>query len=68
AGLLTALFFGLAHFYGVPSGLLGVAATGFFGWLLARSMLETKGIFWPWVIHLMADMVIFSFLLMGTSK
>lgn len=66
AGLLSAAYFGIAHYFGVPSGLLGVAATGFFGWLLARSMLETKGLFWPWAIHATGDVVIFSFLAMAS--
>jgi membrane protease YdiL (CAAX protease family) len=66
AGLLTATYFGIAHYYGVPSGLLGVAATGFFGWILARSMLETRGLFWPWAIHAAGDVVIFSFLAMAS--
>jgi hypothetical protein len=68
AVLLTAAFFGIGHFYGVPNGLLGVAFSAFFGWILARSMLETKGIFWPWLIHMIADTVIFSFLAIGAVQ
>lgn len=66
AGLLSAVYFGIAHYYGVPSGLLGVAATGFFGRILARSMLETKGLFWPWVIHAVGDVVIFGFIALAS--
>lgn len=65
---LTAVFFGIGHFYGVPSGIAGVLATGFFGWILARSMLETKGLFWPWFIHLWADVVIFGFMAIGALQ
>jgi membrane protease YdiL (CAAX protease family) len=65
---LTAVFFGIGHFYGVPSGIAGVLATGFFGWILARSMVETKGLFWPWFIHLWADVVIFSFMAIGALQ
>jgi len=63
--LLAATFFGIGHFYGVPSGIVGVMATTFFGWILGRSMLETRGIFWPWFIHFWADVVVFSFLAIG---
>jgi len=65
---LTAAFFGIAHFYGAPGGYLGVLATGFFGWILGRSMLETKGLFWPWFIHLWADVVIFGFMAIGALQ
>jgi hypothetical protein len=65
---LAAAFFGIGHFYGVPSGIVGVVATGFFGWILGRSMLETKGLFWPWFIHMWADVVIFSFLAIAAMQ
>lgn len=65
---ITAVFFGIGHFYGVPSGIAGVLATSFFGWILSRSMLETKGLFWPWFIHLWADVVIFSFMAIGAMQ
>ncbi len=65
---ITTVFFGIGHFYWVPAGLLGVLVTGFFGWILARSMVETKGLFWPWFIHLFADLVIFSFMAIGALQ
>jgi membrane protease YdiL (CAAX protease family) len=58
--LLTAVFFGLAHWlYGSPPGLVGFLMTGFLAWLMAKSMLETRGIAWPWLIHFLPDVVIF---------
>jgi uncharacterized protein len=33
--------------------------TGFLAWLLGKSMLETKGLFWAWFIHFLPDAVIF---------
>jgi len=62
---LTATIFGLAHFHGVPYGLIGVLLAGFLGWVLGKSMLETQGLFWAWLIHFCQDVVIFSFLLQG---
>ena len=58
--LIAAVFFGLSHWLsGSPSGLLGFLMTGFLAWLMGRSMLETKGILWPWLIHFAPDVVIF---------
>jgi membrane protease YdiL (CAAX protease family) len=58
--LITLVFFGLAHWlYGSPPGLVGFLMTGFLAWLIGRSMLETKGILWPWIIHFAPDVVIF---------
>jgi len=59
--MITSLFFGLGHFYGVPSGLIGVLLASFLGWFLGKSMLETKGFFWAWLIHFLPDAFIFTF-------
>ncbi len=65
AVLLTAAFFGIAHYYGVPYGLVGVVMAGFLGWFLGKCMTETKGLFWPWFIHFLQDVLIFSFMAVG---
>jgi membrane protease YdiL (CAAX protease family) len=58
---ITLVFFGLAHWlYGSPSGIVGFLMTGFLAWVMGKSMLETKGILWPWTIHFVPDVVIFS--------
>src|SRR2546425_6285153 len=57
---LTSLRFGIGHFYGNPSGLLGVAGATIFGFVLARSMIETGGSGWAWMIHFAEDVVIFA--------
>ena len=59
--LITTLYFGMGHYYGVPSGIIGVALSAFLGWFLGKSLLETKGFFWAWFIHFLPDIVIFSF-------
>lgn len=64
--LLTAAVFGLAHFYGVPYGVIGVIMSGFLGWILGKSMLETRGMFWAWFIHFCQDVLIFSFMAIGS--
>ena len=52
AMLLTAVLFGVGHFYGVPYGIVGVVMAGALGWILNKTMLETGGFVWPWFIHL----------------
>lgn len=65
AVLISAAFFGIGHYYGVPYGIVGVMMSGFLGWLLGKAMLETKGFFWPWLIHFLQDVLIFAFMAMG---
>lgn len=64
--LLMAAYFGIGHYYGVPYGIIGVLMAGFLGWLLGKSMLETRGLFWAWFIHFWQDVLIFSFLAIGS--
>lgn len=54
----SAGIFGGVHFFGTPGGIIGVLMAGFLGWLLAKSMLETRGIGWAWFIHFLQDVVI----------
>lgn len=61
---IAAMFFGIAHYYGAPSGMVGVAMSGVLGWFLTRSMYETKGFVSSWIIHCMQDIVIFSTILL----
>ena len=65
--LLTAAFFGLGHYYGQPSGPVGVLMAGFAGWIWARSMIETRGWVWALIIHIFQDIVIFTFLVVGAG-
>ena len=65
--LLTAAFFGLGHYYGQPSGPLGVMMAGFAGWIWARSMIDTRGGVWAFLIHMTQDVVILSFLAIGAG-
>ncbi len=63
---MVSAYFGIGHYYGVPYGLIGVAMALALGWLLGRSMLETRGVFWAWFIHFWQDVLIFSFLAIGS--
>ena len=64
--LLMAAYFGIGHYYGVPYGVVGVLMAGFLGWFLGKSMLETRGLWWAWLIHFVQDVLIFSFLAIGS--
>ncbi|HFD87630.1 MAG TPA: CPBP family intramembrane metalloprotease [Gammaproteobacteria bacterium] len=66
--IISAVIFGLAHYGGMPSGLVGVFLAGLLGWLLMKSVLETQGIFWAWFIHFLQDVVIFSGLVLLNLK
>lgn len=56
---ISGILFGVAHFSGTPGGLSGVFLTGILGWLLAKSVIETRGIGWALIIHFIQDLVIF---------
>lgn len=56
---IAAGVFGIPHFFGTPSGIFGVFMSGFLGFVLARSVLETKGMGWAWFIHFLQDVAIF---------
>jgi membrane protease YdiL (CAAX protease family) len=63
---MVAAYFGLMHYYGIPYGVIGVLLAAFMGWLLAKSMQETRGLFWAWFIHFLQDVWIFAFLAIGS--
>lgn len=65
---LTALRFGVGHWFGNPSGLTGAMLATVFGWFAARSMLDTRGSGWIWLVHLVNDVVIFSLIALTTAR
>lgn len=65
---MTAYFFGIAHYFGTPGGLLGGVASIFMGWILGKAMTETRGLLWPWWIHFLSDVVIFTFLALALVR
>lgn len=63
----TSVLFGLAHFGGHPSGISGVLMAGFFAWVAARSMVDTSGWGWAWLLHFVQDVIIFLMVMMTGS-
>jgi uncharacterized protein len=67
--LISGVVFGLPHYFGMPSGIIGAVMAGFLGWLLAMSLVETQGLFLAWAIHFVQDVVIItSMILMSNRK
>ncbi len=55
AVLLTALAFGLAHYYGFPSGVIGVAMASVYGLTMSGLRLLSGGLWLPVLAHACAD-------------
>jgi len=58
--IASALLFGIPHYFGVPGGIFGAIMAAFLGWLLSKSIVETRGMFWAWFIHFLQDVIIFT--------
>jgi membrane protease YdiL (CAAX protease family) len=56
---ISATIFGLGHIFGTPNGVFGVIASGALGFVLAKSVLETRSLGWALFIHFLQDAVIF---------
>jgi membrane protease YdiL (CAAX protease family) len=56
---MTAVLFGIAHYYGTPSGYPGMVLTFIVGWLFGLAMVETRSILLPWFLHFVPDAVIY---------
>lgn len=59
AAFTSGLLFGGVHYFGTPGGVAGVFLAGFLGWFLSKSIAETHGFGWAWLIHFAQDVVIF---------
>jgi membrane protease YdiL (CAAX protease family) len=57
---IASLFFGLAHYFGYPGGVLGVLLSAYVGYIVAKSIVETRGSVWAFLIHFIGDFIIYS--------
>lgn len=65
---MTSAIFGLAHWSeATPSGPIGFVLHGLLGALLAKSILETRGVAWAWIIHATGNFVLFIALVLDAS-
>jgi membrane protease YdiL (CAAX protease family) len=59
--LMTAVLFGSLHYYtGTPGGPIGALVTGFLGWMAAKSMIETRGFVWAFLLHFLGNFIVYS--------
>lgn len=56
----SAVIFGSVHYFGIPGGPIGALMAGFLAWLLARSIQDTRGVGWAWIVHFCQDILIFT--------
>lgn len=56
--LASRAIFGSVHFFGAPGGFLGVVMADALGYVLAKSLRETRALFWAWSIHCVLDVII----------
>ena len=66
--IISAVLFGLPHFYGNPGGITGVIMSAALGFILAKATYETHGLGIAWVIHFVQDIVIFTAIFMMNAK
>lgn len=61
--IMGSIVFGIIHYWGVvPNGIFGVLISALLGNFLAKSIQETKGFYWAFIIHFLLDIVIFIFI------
>lgn len=63
--ILVASWFGIGHYFGVPTGLTGVILTTIGGWIFAKSMVETRGMGWALFLHFVSDFTVYIIILLA---
>jgi len=66
--IISAILFGLPHYFGWPSGFVGILMSGVLGYILCKATIETKGLSIAWTIHFLQDIIIFTALFMMNVK
>lgn len=66
--VVSAILFGLPHYFGFPNGFIGVLMSGVLGYILCKATMETKGLSIAWTIHFVQDIIIFTALMMMNVK
>ncbi len=63
--ILVASWFGIGHYFGVPSGSAGVILVTIGGWIFAKSMIETQGMGWALFLHFVSDFTVYLIILLA---
>jgi len=66
--IISAILFGLPHYFGFPNGVIGILMSGVLGYILCKATIETKGLSIAWTIHFVQDIIIFTALMMINVK
>ena len=66
--LISGILFGLPHYWGFPTGVIGVIMSGLLGYILSKVTHETQGLGIACGIHFVQDVIIFSAVLMMNLK
>lgn len=66
--IISSILFGLPHYFGSPSGIIGILMSGVLGYILCKATIETKGLSIAWTIHFVQDLIIFTALMMMNVK
>jgi len=66
--LISAVLFGIPHYFGFPTGVIGVIMSAALGYILSKATYETQGIGIAWTIHFLQDVIIFTALFMMKVK
>ena len=54
----TGLLFGLGHAWGYPPGVVGIILASVYGIVQGLLRLQSGGLLWPWISHVVADATI----------
>lgn len=63
--IASALVFGIPHYFGKPGGPVGILMAGFMGWFSTMSIVQTGGIGWAYLIHVVQDIIILTLVFVG---
>lgn len=58
--IVSSVLFGIPHYFGNPSGVVGVIMSATLGYILAKATVETRGLGLAFCIHFIQDVIIFS--------
>jgi membrane protease YdiL (CAAX protease family) len=58
--LVSAVMFGLPHYNGFPSGIIGIIMAGVLGYVLSKASYETSGLGIALGMHIVQDIIIFT--------
>lgn len=66
--VISSILFGLPHYFGCPSWIVGILMSGVLGYILCKVTVETKGLSIAWTIHFVQNIIIFTALFMMNVK